>query len=201
MRYIVNDNDRLLHVSFGADIVCDGQSCTEYAGSVPTGYESLEAWYLAEVETVYRWKVVDGDLTLDPTAAAPAPDRTIVPIECGGTGAANAADARKKLGAATAAWELIGSWGYGGSLSADFTQFNELLFMYDAKSDNCSSGCGVTMLVPTCALNGAANMYLGAAYSTTVRFVVKLNESTASTYAAIYGGSDNSDYSIYCYGR
>lgn len=76
MRYITDDNDRLLYVSFGADIVCDGQSCTGYTGSVPEGYASLEAWYLAQADQLHKWTVVAGALTLDDTAAAPATDKT-----------------------------------------------------------------------------------------------------------------------------
>lgn len=76
MRYITDDNGRLLYVSFGADIVCDGQSCTGYTGSVPTGYASLEAWYLAQADQLHKWAVVAGELTLDDTAAAPATDKT-----------------------------------------------------------------------------------------------------------------------------
>lgn len=65
MRYIANSDGYLQQVSFGADISCNGQDCTEYTGAVPDGYDSLEAWYLKEWEHLYRWKIVSGELTLD----------------------------------------------------------------------------------------------------------------------------------------
>lgn len=71
MRYIADSSGYVKEVSFGADIVCGGQECTEYAGAVPSGYASLEAWYIAEVEKLYRWKIVSGNLTLDSAAVAP----------------------------------------------------------------------------------------------------------------------------------
>lgn len=71
MRYIIDSNGCIKELSFGAIITCGGTECTEYTGSIPTGYESLESWYLVECETLYRWKIVDGELTLDETATAP----------------------------------------------------------------------------------------------------------------------------------
>lgn len=89
MRFIRDENNRLLYVSFGADIACDGQTCTEYVGDVPDGYQSLESWYIIEQEKLYRWTVVDVPVTdggtitteyalvLDEDAVAP-PDRSRV---------------------------------------------------------------------------------------------------------------------------
>lgn len=71
MRYIADTDGYVKQVSFGADIACGDQECTEYTGSVPTGYASLEAWFCSEVEKLYRWKIVDGNLALDSAAAAP----------------------------------------------------------------------------------------------------------------------------------
>lgn len=71
MRYIANDSGYLLEVSFGALITCGGMDCVAYTGSVPEGYDSLEDWYSQEYEKLYRWKVVDGNLALDSSAAAP----------------------------------------------------------------------------------------------------------------------------------
>lgn len=71
MRYITNSSGYLQEVSFGAEITCNGQSCAEYTGTVPTGYNSLEAWYIAECDTLYRWKIVDGDLVEDTSVAEP----------------------------------------------------------------------------------------------------------------------------------
>lgn len=97
MRYIADSSGYLLEVSFGAEITCDDQSCVEYTGSVPTDYASLEAWYVAECEKLYRWKIVSGDLTLDSSATAPT-DNFVTPVEKGGTGAADAATALTNLG-------------------------------------------------------------------------------------------------------
>lgn len=71
MRYIADSNGYLQEVSFGADITCGDNTCTEYTGGVPSGYTSLEAWYLSEADKLYRWKVVNGELTLDSSAVAP----------------------------------------------------------------------------------------------------------------------------------
>ena len=71
MRYIADANGYLKYVSFGADITCNKQPCTEYTGSAPLDYNSLDDWYSAEVEKLYRWKIVDGQLTLDPNAVPP----------------------------------------------------------------------------------------------------------------------------------
>ena len=77
MRYIADTDGYVKELSFGADIACDGDNCTEYTGNVPTGYASLEDWYLAETDKLYRWKIVGGQLTLDSTAVAP---REIEPV-------------------------------------------------------------------------------------------------------------------------
>lgn len=74
MRYIADENGYLKEISFGAVIVCGDASCVEYAGSVPAGYDSLEDWFVAVGETLYQWKIVDGELTLDPDA--PVPDNS-----------------------------------------------------------------------------------------------------------------------------
>lgn len=71
MRYITNSGGYLLQVSFGADISCNGQDCTEYTGAVPEGYDSLEAWYLKESVRLCCWKIVSGELTLDSTVSPP----------------------------------------------------------------------------------------------------------------------------------
>jgi len=71
MRYIADSDGYVKEVSFGADIVCGDATCTLYEGEVPTGYTSLEAWALEEMEKLYRWKIVDGNLTLDGEAVAP----------------------------------------------------------------------------------------------------------------------------------
>lgn len=72
MRYIANSSGYLQEVSFGAEITCNGQSCTEYTGAVPDGYTSLAAWAVAECERLHKWKVEDGNLVED--ASAPDPE-------------------------------------------------------------------------------------------------------------------------------
>lgn len=72
MRYIADANGYLKEVSFGATIECNDTGCTEYTGGVPSGYDSLVEWFVAEADKLYRWKIVNGELTLDSTATAPA---------------------------------------------------------------------------------------------------------------------------------
>lgn len=71
MRIITDSDGRVLDVSFGALISCGGQDGADYTGTVPTGYTSLEDWYTKEGDKLYRWKIVDGELTLDSSAVAP----------------------------------------------------------------------------------------------------------------------------------
>lgn len=73
MRYITDLDGCVRQLSFGADIECDGQTCTEYTGKVPEGYASLEDWYFKEAEKLYRWKIVEGDLVLDSSAVETNP--------------------------------------------------------------------------------------------------------------------------------
>lgn len=114
MRYITDSDGWLRYVSFGADITCRGLTCTEYTGALPVDdsgdepveYSSLEAWYLAEAETLHRWRVVDGDLTLDLSCQEPAPDKVVIAVENGGTGATTADGALINLGAGPR-WEVL----------------------------------------------------------------------------------------------
>lgn len=71
MRYIAGADGYLQAVSFGAEIVCDGASCTEYVGGIPSGYSSLEAWYIANCERLHKWKVVDYNLVEDTSVPDP----------------------------------------------------------------------------------------------------------------------------------
>lgn len=71
MRYLTNDEGYVTHVSFGANITCDGVDCSLYEGPVPAGYANLGEWYVGEAWRLYRWKIVGGELTLDASAAAP----------------------------------------------------------------------------------------------------------------------------------
>lgn len=71
MRYIADSDGYVKEVSFGAIITCGGSSCIEYTGAVPEGYTSLEDWCNACGGELYRWKIVGGNLTVDPSAEAP----------------------------------------------------------------------------------------------------------------------------------
>lgn len=79
MRYVVNSSNHVVAVSFGADMVFADCVCTEYTGSVPSGWNSLQEWYADEGEKLWRWKVVSGNLTLDSSAVAPEEGRWGVP--------------------------------------------------------------------------------------------------------------------------
>lgn len=72
MRYITDSNNYLQEVSFGADIMCNDKTCTEYTGAVPSGYSSLVDWFCQEGDKLYRWKIVSGQLTLDSSVAVKA---------------------------------------------------------------------------------------------------------------------------------
>lgn len=63
MRYILNDSGYIEAISFNNAMTCNNKSCTEYTGSVPTGYESLEEWN--ENANINAYKIVDGNLTYD----------------------------------------------------------------------------------------------------------------------------------------
>ena len=78
MRYIVDASGFVKNISFGGLISCGGVNCAEYEGAIPEGYDSLEEWFLAECEHLYRWKIVGGNLTRDDEAVAPPPDAKYV---------------------------------------------------------------------------------------------------------------------------
>lgn len=70
-RYIADSSGRIKGISFGATIACDGNECVEYTGEVPSGYESLDEWYLAENERLCQWKIVNGSLKYDGSVVIP----------------------------------------------------------------------------------------------------------------------------------
>lgn len=72
MKYIADSAGYVKEVSFGAVITCGGSECVEYMGAVPEGYTSLEDWFNACGGELWRWMIVDGNLTLDPSAEPPA---------------------------------------------------------------------------------------------------------------------------------
>ena len=63
MRYILNDSGYIQAVSFNNLLECQNKTCTEYTGSVPTGYENLAIW--SETANINAYKIVDGNLTYD----------------------------------------------------------------------------------------------------------------------------------------
>lgn len=72
MRYIADSAGYVKEVSFGAVITCGDSECVEYTGAVPEGYTSLEDWFNACGGELWQWMIVDGNLTLDPSAEPPA---------------------------------------------------------------------------------------------------------------------------------
>ena len=72
MRYIADSAGYVKEVSFGAVITCGDSECVEYTGTVPEGYTSLEDWFNACGGELWQWMIVDGNLTLDPSAEPPA---------------------------------------------------------------------------------------------------------------------------------
>lgn len=150
MRYITDEKGYLREVSFGAEIDCDDGICTEYTGTVPAIYETIEEWYVANEHRLHQWKIVSGNLVED--GSRPEPEDCMVlsierggtgadtvegarkalglgetdgplPIECGGTGADNAEDARAALGipeTSPGGADYIGSGSASSSSSASF---------------------------------------------------------------------------------
>lgn len=74
VRYIANENNYVIAVTLGADIVYNDCVCVEYTGTVPYGWKTLEDWYFDEGDKLWRWKIVGGNLEMDPTATAPQED-------------------------------------------------------------------------------------------------------------------------------
>ena len=75
MRYIVNSANYVLAVSFGSAIRYSDKDCIEYTGRIPSGWNSLEEWHEDEGNKLWRWKIVNGNLTLDSSAVAPEEGR------------------------------------------------------------------------------------------------------------------------------
>ena len=63
MRYILNDNGFIQAVSFNNLLECQNKTCTEYTGTVPTGYENLAIW--SETANINAYKIVNGNLRFD----------------------------------------------------------------------------------------------------------------------------------------
>lgn len=71
MRYIVDSNNYVTAISFGTEMEYADCICTEYTGMVPSGWDTLEAWYFDEGDKLWRWQIIDGELVMDATATAP----------------------------------------------------------------------------------------------------------------------------------
>lgn len=71
MRYTSTGDGYVQSVSFGAAVTCDGATCTEYTGPVPSGYSDLMDWFTQEGEHLYRWRVDGGVLLLDSSVPEP----------------------------------------------------------------------------------------------------------------------------------
>jgi hypothetical protein len=63
MRYILNSNGFIETISFNYMVECNNKLCTEYTGTVPTGYENLAIW--SEKANINAYKIVEGNLTFD----------------------------------------------------------------------------------------------------------------------------------------
>lgn len=97
-------------------------------------------------------------------------------------------------------YELIGQWGYGGSFETDFKKYDELIFLYDRTNDLSFNACP-PIHVPTIVLSDE-EMWFGVQYSSYIRLKIKLSQSKVSTYEATStNGADDTNYTIYIYGR
>lgn len=66
MKYILLDG-YIDEISFIGTIECKNNTCTEYNGSIPDGFNSLEEWHEIEClnDRLNAWKIVDGNLVFD----------------------------------------------------------------------------------------------------------------------------------------
>lgn len=71
MRYVVDENNYVKAISFGTIMEYNECVCVEYTGSVPSGWNDLEAWYFDEGNKLWRWQIVDGELVTDESAVPP----------------------------------------------------------------------------------------------------------------------------------
>jgi len=117
----------------------------------------------------------------------------------GSTGATGASGA--------GAWSLVGSWTNGGSLSATFTNYNELLFVCDYKGSGFYN-YGSTIHIPVPVIKGKTNTMYFATTGYEVsgstpqeRFCVEMTTTSATDYNVYASGSPSTSYKIYCYGR
>lgn len=64
MKYILKDG-YIDEITFGATIECKNQTCTEYTGTIPNNYSSLEEWVIGEEGKLNAWKIQNGNLVFD----------------------------------------------------------------------------------------------------------------------------------------
>ena len=62
MRYILDDLGYIEEVG-SYEMTCNNKTCTEYTGTIPEGYDSLEEWAINA--NIRAYKIVDGNLTYD----------------------------------------------------------------------------------------------------------------------------------------
>lgn len=67
MRYILDSSGYIESVSC-SHIECNNKGCTQYTGSVPSGYSSLQEW--ATTANIRAYKISSGNLVYDATRAA-----------------------------------------------------------------------------------------------------------------------------------
>ena len=65
MRYILDSNGYIEEIIFGGTIVCNNNSCTEYIGDIPSGYNSLEEW--ANNANIRAYYISNNELVYDRT--------------------------------------------------------------------------------------------------------------------------------------
>lgn len=87
MQYIADSNGYLKEVSFGCSVSCNGESCVEYTGAIPSGYSSLEEWYRQECDNLHQWKISGGNLAKDSGAAVENLSNVDFVVDHGTTGA------------------------------------------------------------------------------------------------------------------
>ena len=63
MRYILDSEGYIEATTFGGFITCNNNTCTEYTGSVPSGYETLEEWNTNA--NIRAYKIENGNLVYD----------------------------------------------------------------------------------------------------------------------------------------
>lgn len=69
MQYILDDNGYVYNAALGCTIECEQYGpCTEYTGTVPAGYTSIEEWL--DNANINAYKIVSGNLVLDPVKLA-----------------------------------------------------------------------------------------------------------------------------------